>query len=75
MGLAVNRGIQLNRVRDNNLDTMGVGGVATVEFTGQSDLGQVPPVVVVGRAQAMVIQDQLLVRVRLVGESTRDSAT
>ena len=54
---------------------MGVGGVAAVEFTGQSDLGQVPPVVVVGRAQVMVVQDQLLVRVRLVGESTRDSAT
>ena len=46
-----------------------------MEFTGQSDLGQVPPVVVVDRAQATVVQDQLLVLVRLVGESTRDSVT
>ena len=75
MGLAVNRGIQFNRVRDSSLDTIGVGGVPAVEFTGRSDLGQVPPVVAVDRAKAMVVQDQLLVLVRLVGESTRDSAT
>ena len=75
MGLAVNKGIQFNRVRDSSLDTIRVGDIATVEFTGQSDLGQVPPVVVVDRAQATVVQDQLLVLVRLVGESTRDSAT
>ena len=75
MDLAVNGETQFNRVRDSSLDTMGVGGIAAVEFIGQLDLGQVPLVVVVDRAQAMVVQDQLLVRVRLVGESTRDSAT
>ena len=75
MDLAVNGETQFNRVRDSSLDTMEVGGIAAVEFIGQLDLGQVPPVVVVDRAQAMVVQDQLLVRVRLVGESTRDSAT
>ena len=75
MGLAVNRGIQINKVRDSSLDTMGVGGVAALEFTGPSDLGHMPPVVAVDRAQATVVQDQLLVLVRLVGESIRDSAT
>ena len=49
--------------------------MAAVEFTGLSDLEQVLPVVAVDRAQAMVVHDQLLVLVRLVGESIRDSAT
>ena len=46
-----------------------------MEFTGQSDLGQVPPVVVVDRAQATVVQDQLLILAKLMEESIRDNAT
>ena len=39
------------------------------------DLEQVLPVVAMDRAQAIVVQDQLLVLVRLVRESIRDNAT
>ena len=49
--------------------------MAAVEFVGLSDLVQVLPVVVEVRAQAIVARDQLLVLVRLMGESTRDSVT
>ena len=49
--------------------------MAAVEFVGLSDLEQVLPVVVVDRAQVTIVQDQLLVLVRLVGESIRDNAT
>ena len=49
--------------------------MATVEFTCLSELEQVLPVVAMDRAQAIVVQDQLLVLVRLVRESIRDNAT
>ena len=49
--------------------------MAAMEFTGLSGLEQVLPVITVDKAQAIVVLDQLLVLVRLVGESIRDSVT
>ena len=49
--------------------------MAAVEFAGLSDLEQVLLVVAVDRAQATVVRDQLLVLVRIMGESIRDNAT
>ena len=49
--------------------------MAAREFAGLSDLEQVLSVVAVDKAQATVVRDQLLVLVRLMGESIKDSAT
>ena len=47
--------------------------MAVVVLVGISDLVQVLLVAAVVRVQAIVVQDQLAVLVRHVGESTRDS--
>ena len=49
--------------------------MAVVEFAGLTDLEQAQSVVSVVKTRAMVVQDQLLLLVRLVGESIRDNAT
>ena len=49
--------------------------MGVVHFAGLSYLEQVLPVVAVVRAQDMVVLDQLLVFVRLVEESIKDSVT
>ena len=47
--------------------------MAAVEFVGLSDLEQVLPLIAMDKAQDMVVLNQLLMLVRLVGESIKDS--
>ena len=47
--------------------------MAAVEFAGLSDFEQVLPLIAVDKAQDMVVLNQLLMFVRLVGESIKDS--
>ena len=75
LGLAVSREAQFSRISDLSLDFIETSDMAAVEFVGLSYLEQVLPVVAVDRAQVTVVQDQLLVLVRLVGESIRDNIT
>ena len=69
----ISREALLSRIRDSSLDTTGVRGMDVVQFVDLSDLEQVLPVVAMNRAQVTVVQDQILVLIRLVGESIRDN--
>ena len=73
MGLAVSREAQFSSISNLILEFIETAGMASMEFVGLSNLEQVLPVVAVDRAQVTVVQDQILVLVRLVGESIRDS--
>ena len=72
MGLAVSKEAQFSRISNLSLEFIGTSNMATVEFAGLSDLEQVLLVVAVDKAKVMVVQDQILVLVKLVGESIRD---
>ena len=73
--VVVSREIEFSRISNITLECVGIADLAAMEFTGLTDLEQAQLVVAVAKAQAMVVQDQLLLLARLVGESTRDNAT
>ena len=73
--VVVSREIKLDRISNLTLECIEIAVMAVVEFAGLTDLEQAQSVVSVVKARAMVVQDQLLLLVRLVGESIRDNAT
>ena len=75
LGSTISKEAQSSRVRDYSQDIIGVRGIVVVQFVGSQGLEQVLLVVAVIKVQATVVQDQLLILARLVGESIRDNAT
>ena len=76
LGLVViSREIELGRISNLTLECIEIADMAVVGFACLTNLGQAQLVVAVVKAQAIVVQDQLLLLVRLVGESIRDNAT
>ena len=73
--VVVSREIELGRISNLTLECIEIADMAVVEFAGLTDLEQAQSVVSVVKARAMVVQDHLLLLVRLVGESIRDNAT
>ena len=73
MGLAVSREAQFSRISDLNLEFIRTSDMAAVEFVGLSNLEHVLPLIAVDKAQDMVVLNQLLMFIRLVGESIKDS--
>ena len=75
LGLAVNKEAQFSRISNLTLECIEIADMVVVGFTCLTDLGKAQLIVAVAKAQAIVVQDQLLLLVRLVGESIRDNAT
>ena len=73
--VVVSREIEFSRLINLTQECIEIAVMAVVEFAGLTDLEQAQSVVSVVKARAMVVQDQLLLLVRLVGESIRDKAT
>ena len=73
--VVVSREIKLGRISNLTLECIEIADMAAVEFACLTDLGQAQLIVAVAKAQAIVVQDQLLLLVRLMGESIRDNAT
>ena len=73
--VVVSREIEFSRLSNLTLECIEIADMAVVGFTCLTDLGQAQLIVAVAKAQAIVVQDQLLLLVRLVGESIRDNAT
>ena len=73
--VVVSREIEFNRLSNLTLECIEIADMAVVGFTCLTDLGQAQLIVAVAKAQAIVVQDQLLLLVRLVGESIRVNAT
>ena len=73
--VVVSREIKLGRISNLTLECTEIADMAVVGFACLTNLGQAQLVVAVVKAQAIVVQDQLLLLVRLMGESIRDNAT
>ena len=73
--VVVSREIKLGRISNLTLECIEIADMVVVGFTCLTDLGQAQLIVAVAKARAMVVQDQLLLLVRLVGESIRDNTT
>ena len=73
--VVVSREIGFSRISNLTLECIEIADMAVVGFACLTNLGQAQLVVAVVKAQAMVVQDQLLLLVRHVGESIRDNAT
>ena len=67
--------IEFSRLINLTQECIEIAVMAVVEFAGLTDLEQAQSVVSVVKTRAIVVQDQLLLLVRLVGESIRDNAT
>ena len=73
--VVVSREIKLGKISNLTLECIEIADMAVVGFACLTNLGQAQLVVAVVKAQAIVVQDQLLLLVRLMGESIRDNAT
>ena len=73
--VVVSREIEFSRLSNLTLECIEIADMAVVGFACLTNLGQAQLVVAVVKAQAIGVQDQLLLLVRLMGESIRDNAT